>query len=292
MESAPPPWTTVPSPDLVGGSVAAIKSRGYLTVGVDQTTLDWGYYDAAKQRFTGFDVDTLVKVATAIFGGDPVSQGKIQFKVVPNADRQKAVDDGTVDLVAETMTITCKRKQDPDTPDGPPAVEFSSVYFLTGQGILVAQGSPITKRDDLDGKRVCATKGSTSIDQLRALADQGIHVEPWQAATQTDCLVMLQQGDVDAVSTDNTILAGLAKQDPSLVVLKDATTGSPISLQDEPYGIAIAKGRTDLVQFVNAVLAQDRTDPSDQGWKARYRRWLCPSDPCAVPEPPPAAYTS
>ena len=68
LKSLQPPWSSVPSADVVP-DVAAIKEKHHLTVGVDQTTAGWGYYDATKSRFEGFDVAMLTKVATAIFGG-------------------------------------------------------------------------------------------------------------------------------------------------------------------------------------------------------------------------------
>jgi polar amino acid transport system substrate-binding protein len=102
---------------------------------------------------------------------------------------------------------------------------------------------------------------------------------------------MLQQGDVDAISTDDTILAGLAKQDPNLVVVTN-DSGAPLTLRPEPYGIAISKDRPDLVQFVNAVLAGDRSGGAHSGWAQTYEHWLCPNGPetCAAPPPPTPAY--
>jgi polar amino acid transport system substrate-binding protein len=279
LKSRRPPWSSVPSPTAARPDVAAIRDRGYLTVGVDQTTWHWGYYNAATSNYEGFDVDMLTKVAVAIFGDQALEQGKIRFKVVPNASRQKAVADGSVDLLAETMTVTCGRQEDSKDQ---PGVDFSSVYFMAGQGVLVPKSSGIHSLADLDGKRVCATNGSTSLDELANQQDmQGADVERWGAATQTDCLVMLQQGDVDAISTDDTILEGLAQQDPSLQVLTNAD-GSPVTLRAEPYGIAIAKGKTDLVQFVNAVLAQDR---ADGGWERSRDQWLCPGSNCTATPP-------
>jgi len=262
--------------------VMAIRSRTgtdrALRVGVDQTTLDWGYLTPTGS-LEGFDVDMLVKVAKAIFGGDPVKDGTIHFVVVPNAERQSAVSAGKVDLLAETMTITCDRQQGKD------AVAFSSEYFHTDQGILAPKSTTITSTADLNGKRVCATNASTSIKKLAAISG----VIPWGAATQTDCLVMLQQGQVDAISTDNTILAGFVKEDPNLEIKTDANR-APLTLRPEPYGMAIPQNRPDFVRFVNAVLDHDRADPT--GWAATYTKWLCPAatPACVAPPPPIPSY--
>jgi len=92
----------------------------------------------------------------------------------------------------------------------------------------------------------------------------------------TDCLVLLQQGDVAAVSTDDSILAGLEAQDPFTKIIGP-------SLADEPYGLAISNKHPDFVRFVNAVLAQMRADGQ---WARSYRQWVGPT----APAPPPVQY--
>jgi polar amino acid transport system substrate-binding protein len=88
--------------------------------------------------------------------------------------------------------------------------------------------------------------------------------------------VLLQQGDVAAISTDNDILAGLAAQDPWTKIVGPVFTS-------EPYGLAISTQHADFVQFVNAVLQQLRTDGQ---WAASYAHWVG----TPVPAPPPARY--
>jgi polar amino acid transport system substrate-binding protein len=189
-------------------------------------------------------------IAAALFG-DP---NAIQLRVLTSAQRVKALQDGDVDLVVQTMTITCDRLKD---------VDFSSVYYQAGQRVLVKDGSGYTGIESLGGKKVCASNGSTSLANIVNAPSKpiGVGVPGW-----TDCLVMLQQNQVEAVSTDDTILAGLADQDPFTEVV-----GAPISA--EPYGMAIAKNRTDFVRFVNAVLERMRTDGS---WLDIYDKWLQP----------------
>jgi polar amino acid transport system substrate-binding protein len=101
-----------------------------------------------------------------------------------------------------------------------------------------------------------------------------------QVANQTDCLVMLQQGQVDAVSTDDTILQGLAAQDPNVKLVGGNFTA-------EPYGMAISKAHPDFVSFVNAVLARERSDGT---WTAIYKKWLAPVVGGTVRDPPVAQY--
>ena len=263
---------------------AAVK-RGRLVVGVDQNTLNWAYRDPTNDNLTGFDVEMLRQVALAMFGSDDANH--LQFVVVPNADRAQAVSTGQVDIVAETMTITCARQglgtETADKTNYP--VDFSDVYYDARQLVLVPVNSSIKSVQDLAGRRVCATAGSTSIQRLASL-HLAHPVQAWQVENQTDCLVMLQQGQVDAISTDDTILAGLAAQDPGVKVLD-------FSLGDEPYGMAIAKSNQAFTRFVNGVLAQDRQNGT---WATLWNTYLCPSGPDAcptseVPAPPnPAPY--
>jgi polar amino acid transport system substrate-binding protein len=162
------------------------------------------------------------------------------------------------------MTITCERLQQ---------VDFSSDYFDAGQRVLVLRDSTVTGIGDLGGKKVCATAGSTSIRNIAAAASRPI---PVSVADWTDCMVLLQQGQVEAISTDDTILLGMAAQDPTTKLAGDRFT-------DEPYGIAVNKDANDLLRFVNGVLERIRADGT---WAGIYGRWL--SGP--VPSPPPAGY--
>ncbi|BCJ31384.1 ABC transporter substrate-binding protein [Actinocatenispora sera] len=250
-----------PADMMHGSAVSRIKERGRLVVGVDQNTYLFGFRDQDND-LKGFDIDMLREVARAIFG-DP---NKIQFKVITSAQRIPVLQKHQVDLVADVMTVNCERWKQ---------VAFSSVYFDAGQRVLVPSGSTATKLGDLGGKKVCAAKGSTSI---RAIAANPAKPVPVAVDDWTDCLVMLQQRQVAAISTDDTILAGLKKQDPNTKVVGPKFT-------DEPYGIAANLDDVDLVRFVNGVLAKIRGDGT---WKKRYDQWLTVLGP--APKPPAATY--
>jgi polar amino acid transport system substrate-binding protein len=248
-----------------GSAMAKIYARGTLIVGVDQNTYQFGYRDPLTGQLQGFDIAMAQEIAKAIFG-DP---SKIQYKVLTSADRVPALKSHRVDLVVQTMTITCDRWKD---------VNFSSVYYMAGQKVLVKTNSDYKSIQDLGGKTICASKGSTSIANI---VNAPVNPKPigMQVPNWTDCLVMLQQNQVDAISTDDTILAGLAKQDPFTKVL-------PTAMTEEPYGMAMQREQTDFVQFVNSVLDQMR---SNGRWTQIYNEWL--SDllgPNATP--PPAKY--
>jgi polar amino acid transport system substrate-binding protein len=250
-------------PQVTPGSfMAKIRARGYLVAGVDQSTYHFGYLNPLDGKIEGFDIDMIRAVAQAIFG----SPDRVQYKAISDAERIPDILNGSVDIVAHTMTITCQRLQQ---------VDFSSVYFEAHQQVLVLDSSTATGLASLGSQPVCATKGSDSVSTIENYPS---HPKAFQVDYWTDCLVLLQQGQVAAVSTDNSILAGLAAQDPFTKIV------GPY-LSNEPYGLAISRQHPDFVRFVNAVLAAERTDGA---WQASYRRWVGSQ----APEPPAAQYAS
>jgi polar amino acid transport system substrate-binding protein len=248
-------------PQVTAGSFAAtIKARGYLIAGVDQSTYHFGFLNPLDGRTEGFDIDMIDAIATAIFGH--ADSSTVHFKAISDSQRIPAVTSGQVDIVAHTMTITCDRLTQ---------VAFSSVYFDAGQRVLVQSDSAARSLADLKGQKVCATSGSDSLKQIAAAGAVPVSVAYW-----TDCLVLLQQGDVTGISTDDSILAGLVAQDPFTRLIGPRLT-------DEPYGLAISHQHPDFVRFVNGVLQQLRTDGR---WAASYAHWVG----TPVPPPPPAQY--
>ena len=236
-------------PQVTPGSfMAKIRARGYLVAGVDQSTYHFGFLNPLNGQIEGFDIDMIRAVATAIFGD--ASSAHLHLKAISDEQRKPDVMSGTVDIVAHTMTISCDRLK---------YLDFSSVYFDAHQRVLVLKNSTATSLNDLRGQKVCATTASDSVARIAAAKAIPVPVTYW-----TDCLVLLQQGDVAAISTDDAILDGLAAQDPWTKLI-----GPPIA--DEPYGLAISKQHPEFVRFVNAVLQQLRTNGQ---WAASYRHWI------------------
>ncbi|ONI79340.1 ABC transporter substrate-binding protein [Actinosynnema sp. ALI-1.44] len=254
------PLNPMPKPGAMpgGSTMEKIVQRGKLIVGVDQNTYNVGFRNPFTGDIQGFDIDMARSIAAALFG-DPDA---IQLRAVTSDQRIPMLKSGEVDIVVRTMTITCDRLVD---------VNFSAVYYEAQQQVLVKKNSGFTGMDSLGGKRVCATKSSTSLRNIANAPSKpiGVSVSDW-----TDCLVMLQQGQVDAVSTDDVILAGMAAQDKYTEVV-----GSSVAA--EPYGMAIPKQNVDFVRFVNGVLEQVRANGT---WKDSYGRWL----DGLIPGPPPA----
>ena len=245
LASLSPTSTTVPD----NSTMSDIRKRGKLIAGVDQTTYLFGFRNPTSGNLEGFDIDMVNAVAKAIFGS---ADGHVQFRAIPSSQREEVLKKHQVDIVVRTYSITCARKKE---------VEFSSVYYVAGQKILVTKESKAQKLADLNGKRVCATKKSTS---LAKIATDPAKPVPVSVDNWSDCLVMLQQGQVEAVSTDDTILAGMAAQDSTLEVRGDRLT-------QENYGIGVPKDHEDMVRYVNAVLDQSR---GNGVWQDSYRRWV------------------
>jgi polar amino acid transport system substrate-binding protein len=261
-----PRQSFAPDPNLPTPTVDAIRKRGKLVVGVDQGTLNWGYRDPRDGTIRGLDVDILRQIALAIFGSDP--DAHLQFETVTTAERVQAVKSRKVDMVASLLTATCARWGD---------VDFSTEYYEAHQDVLVPIDSPVRSASDLAGKTVCATRGSTSITNIRAKAPEA---KIYPVDTRADCLVALQDGRVDAITSDDTILASFQAQEQQN---NTRLLGQP--LEAEPYAIAIPKNPStheDLARFVNGVLDRMRNDGA---LDSLYRQWLHANAP-AVPPPP------
>ncbi|HEY0237796.1 MAG TPA: glutamate ABC transporter substrate-binding protein [Friedmanniella sp.] len=253
------------SDDLPSGStMAKIKKRGRLIAGVSADTYLLGARNPLDGKIEGFDIDFVKAMARAILG----DENRYQLVVITAAQRIPALQSGQVDVVARAMTMTCDRWKQ---------IAFSSEYYRAGQKILVRPDSKATSLADLAGQRVCAPLGTSSMDNLVRLQPKAV---PVGSDSNTGCLVLFQQGQVDAITGDDTILAGLAAQDPYAFVPKQT------AFTAEPYGLGVNAKNVDLVRFVNARLAQMRADGE---WTTIYDRWFV-GPLGAAPAPPRAVY--
>ncbi|MFF2626502.1 glutamate ABC transporter substrate-binding protein [Kitasatospora griseola] len=253
------PTDSLPPRQTVGAKIAKIRERGTLIVGVDQNSYHWGFRNPQTGRIEGFDLDLAHALAKSLLG-DP---DRITLKTVPTPRRVEAVKNGEVDLIARTMTITCERKKD---------IAFSVPYFRVAQRAVVPKAAHATTLDGaLKGKRACVAQTSSSEAELKRNPHSTVSVLALES--QLDCLVRMQLGEVDATLTDIELAAAQVAQDPM------------VEMVGEPFlpaymGVAMNQNDTDLIAWVNQVLADRQTDGS---WRASYDHWL--RDTMGAPDP-------
>lgn len=220
-------------------------------------------------EYTGFDVDVAKYVAKEL-GTDAAD---ITWVQAPSAQRETLISAGQVDMVVATYSITDARKE---------KVSFAGPYFVAGQDLLVrADDTSITGPDALKGKKLCSVTGSTSAQKVKD-AYPGVQLQEF--ATYSECLPALANKGVDALTTDDTILAGFASQPEYAGKFK--VVGKPFS--EEKYGIGLKKGDTATCEKVNAAITKMITDGS---WQKALDANLGPAGykPGAGNPPTPAA---
>ncbi|WP_330329047.1 glutamate ABC transporter substrate-binding protein [Streptomyces sp. NBC_00536] len=201
-------------------------------------------YRAADGTFSGFDVDVARYVAKEL-GYKP---SEIEFKQVYSADRELLIQFNEVKFVAASYSINDKRKT---------KVDFAGPYFLAHQDLLLrASQTDITKPEDLNSKRLCSVTGSTSAENIKkSLAPKADLLE---LPGYSECLIALQDSQLDALTTDNTILAGYAAQEGNQGKFKLAG----LNLSKENYGIGLKKGDKALQKKINDALRKMVQDGS------------------------------
>jgi ABC-type amino acid transport substrate-binding protein len=232
-----------------GSTMEKIAARGQVRIGVSNSIALFGEVDPVSGVVNGFDADLGREIATEL----GLREDQIEFVDTAVEDRIPYLQQGKVDLVIEVMTINSARKQQ---------VEFSRPYFLAGQSILVDKTNRnIGGLRNLAGKEVCVVPGSTSVESLGQLAPTAQLVFMPDFPT---CIAALKRGEVNAVSTDDIILAGFAAADSDLTLVGGQFT-------KEPYGVAVPKGQKDFAMFINAVINQMIEDGR---WGKLYYQYL------------------
>lgn len=247
---------------------AAVRQRGTLRVGISADTLLMSARNPFTNDIEGFDIGVAEEVAKAMYPGSDEALTEV---VITSADRIPALTDKRVDMVARTLSMTCDRWKQ---------IAFSAEYYQAGLELLVRKGTTATtfaalaaSRDALD-KKVCAPTGTTTYAKVASEAG----ITPVGAATHTACLVLFQSGQVGAIAGDDTVLAGLAAQDPYAYVPPGQTAQTT-----EPYGLGFRSDDVTTVRFANAVVDAMKKDGR---WQALYDRWLKPR---LGPASPPAS---
>ncbi len=228
-----------------GTSLGDIQAAGELVAGVKYDVPPFGFKNPDTGEIEGFDVDIAQEIAdhlgVELTPKEAISDNRIPF-----------LKDGEVDIIASTMTITTDRDAE---------IDFSEPYFIASGRILAPEGSDIAGVEDLAGKRVCTAIGSTYEATLK---EQAPEAKLELVDSYSECFELIQNGAVDAVSTDDVILTGMIIQDPSLQLVGEELT-------EEPYGIGVPEGDTEMAEFVNGVLE----DIFESGrWTEIYDKWV------------------
>ncbi|MEU9269462.1 glutamate ABC transporter substrate-binding protein [Streptomyces sp. NPDC048251] len=222
------------------GSSSSSGGSGKIKVGIkyDQPGLGLKKPDGS---FAGFDVDVATYVAKQL-GYEP---DQIEFVETKSADRENALARGDVKFIAATYSINDERKQ---------KVDFAGPYLLAHQDLLVKSDSKIAKGDDLNGKNLCSVTGSTSAQNVQKSIAPKANLK--EVSSYSECIAGLQNGSVDAVTTDDSILAGFASQEQYKGKFKLAG----LKLSNENYGVGVKKGDSATVDKINKALEQMVSD--------------------------------
>jgi polar amino acid transport system substrate-binding protein len=230
------PWSFSPADTYTSADLKDLQARllspDMVVAGVDENTLPLSYRNPGSDEFKGYEIDVLHAIARALF---PTKDTERVVRPIPviTAEKTKVVQGGEVDLTISAVSITCPRWSD---------VLFTIPYYEATQKVMVR-----ADKDDnavlSDGTRLPPTPDPRSLD--KALSGRRV------CATRTDCLVDLQNGDVDAILLHDTFLLGFHQQDPNTTILEPG-------LGTQDYGIAVRKDRQDLVRFLNRVIVDLR----------------------------------
>ena len=229
-----------------GTTMADLQEKGVIRIGVKYDVPPFGFKNPNSGAIEGFDIDFGKAVADKL-GAEP------KFVEAISDNRIPFIQDGTVDLVLSTMTINEERAQE---------IGFTDPYFIAHGRILTKKGSDIKGVDDLAGKRVCTALGSTYEETLKTQAPKA---DLKLVDTYSECLELIQNGAVDAISTDDVILTGMIIQDEGLQLVE----GDELTV--EPYGGGFKMDDTEFAEFLNGVLEEYKADGR---WQAAYDKWL------------------
>ena len=220
-----------------GSAVEAIKARGVLHYGTEDSALGFGYLNSETNEYEGLEAD-LGRLIAQELGVD------VEFTTVVTNTRGPLIDSGDVDMVAATFTITDERKQ---------SYDFTEPYYVDAQSVLVNKDSGLKTIDDFDGKKIAMSAGGTEKDSISAITDANI--EFVEFADFSEAKLALTAGTVDGFAADSSILQSYVDDDTEFIETK---------FSPQPYGIATKKG-SDLSAYVNDLVQKWLEDGTIDG---------------------------
>lgn len=223
---------------LTSQQLATIIKRGELRVGVKQDVPNFGYRDPETQHYTGLEIDLAKKIAKQL-------GVKAVFTPVTAQTRGALLDNGQLDVVIATFTITEERKK---------LYNFTTPYYTDANGFLVKKSSKISSWQDLDGKTIGVTQGSIQQQTLTKLAqEKGISLNFTELGSNPEVVISLAAQRIDAFSIDKSILSGFVGKSNKLLKL---------DYNPSQYGIVTKKSNTDLHAYLNSWVEEWLTDGS------------------------------
>ncbi|WP_413759193.1 glutamate ABC transporter substrate-binding protein [Streptomyces sp. MMBL 11-3] len=232
------------------GSSSSSGGGKKITIGIkfDQP----GIGQKTPDGYEGFDVDVATYVAKELGYGED----QIQWKEAKSADRETMLQRGDVDFIAASYSINDERAA---------KVDFAGPYLLAHQDVLVrADDKDIKAPADLNSKKLCSVTGSTSAQNVKDKLAPKAQLQ--QYPTYSACLTGLQSGAIDALTTDDSILAGYASQSN----FKGKFKLGGFKMTNENYGIGVKKG-SDLKAKINTALEKMVSDKSwDKAVEANF----------------------
>ncbi|MDR0446752.1 MAG: transporter substrate-binding domain-containing protein [Oscillospiraceae bacterium] len=234
------PGTNEPS----NAAVDAIRSAGVLRVGCKEDVPNFGLFDIASNDYEGLEIDLARLIAGEIFGDD----SKVSFQAVTAATRGPLLDNGDIDLVIATFTITEERKL---------TYNFSDPYYQDAVGMLVRKDAGITSIADCDGKTIGVAQSATSRDAIQAAADAaGVSVSFNEYGTYPEIQMALLAGNVDVFCVDRSILRGYLTDE--LILTDD-------KFSPQEYGVTSKFENKELAEYVNTLIQKWNADGTIQG---------------------------
>lgn len=244
-----------------GTKMAELADAGKIKIGVKYDQPGIGFQEPGADAPSGFDIE-IGRILAAALG---IEDDGIEWVETVSENREPFLENDRVDLVIASYSITDERRQ---------VVGQAGPYYVTGQQLLVREEDKdaITKPADTEGKKVCSVTGSTSLQRMED--EYGANPVPF--ATYSECVDQLENGTVDAVTTDGAILLGYAAENPDELEV----VGEPFS--EERYGVGYNKDAAEMCQFITDTL-QDAMD--DGTWAEAFEATLGESG-VETPEPP------
>lgn len=225
-----------------------IQERGKIVVGVKENVPPFSFKDK-DGNYSGFEIDLAKKIASKLLG----DENAVEFVSVTPANRISMLNSGQADMIIATMTINSSRLS---------LVEFTEPYYVAGQTVMIKKSSKIKSLYDFKAKKIGVVFGTTANEGVRTVAPSAL-ISGFK--TYDEAVNALNQGLVDGVAMDDTVLMGYKLKDFSLTSISQ-------KYSQEPYGIALRKGAetTRLLDVLNGLISNSKANGEMNQLKAKW----------------------